>query len=393
MKKLTLLLISCICCQIATAQWNLITSPVTTNLLSVYAINDSCVAASGATNIVRSVNGGASWTTPLSVGGSTFSCIASGSTDYWYSLTSNSTALGRVGNPIGVSYVTGAPTGINGLCFTTDSTAFAVGNTGLIEITNNAGVSWATQISGTVATLTSVCFTDTLIGYAVGTGGKIIKTIDRGTNWTQLTSGTTSNLYSVHFPCADTGYAVGALGIMLRTVDAGATWTMPYPPFPNDIRGVFFTSPTNGYNVGAGGTIMTTTNAGNSWSNMSSPTTNLLYSVHFSSPTTGWAVGANGVILKFGSIPTSIRNPIAENISTECSPNPFNDGFHIYVSGNNDKNVLVKISDITGKIIYSEMFENFGFEKYIRPELLKPGMYFAEISSGEFKMVKKMVKE
>ena len=66
-------------------------------------------------------------------------------------------------------------------------------------------------------------FTDTNTGYAVGRSGKILKTTNAGVNWTFLNSGTSINLKSVYFTDMNNGYAVGESGIILKTTDAGIT--------------------------------------------------------------------------------------------------------------------------------------------------------------------------
>jgi len=59
----------------------------------------------------------------------------------------------------------------------------AVGAKGIILKTNNGGISWTTQTSGTMNCLISVYFTDANTGYAVGESGTILKTINGGINW------------------------------------------------------------------------------------------------------------------------------------------------------------------------------------------------------------------
>ena len=49
--------------------------------------------------------------------------------------------------------------------------------------TTDAGASWGFLTSGTNIDLKSVYFTDANTGYAVGESGLILKTIDAGANW------------------------------------------------------------------------------------------------------------------------------------------------------------------------------------------------------------------
>jgi len=60
------------------------------------------------------------------------------------------------------------------------------------------------------------------IGFAVGGSGRILRTNDSGVTWNEQTSGTSTNLSDVNFAGdALTGIAVGESGIILRTTNGG----------------------------------------------------------------------------------------------------------------------------------------------------------------------------
>jgi len=69
--------------------------------------------------------------------------------------------------------------------------------TGPIEYSNDGGVSWAPQSSGTIQTLNSVAMSDIFTGFAVGDAGTILRTTDRGEHWTQQLSGISMPLYGI----------------------------------------------------------------------------------------------------------------------------------------------------------------------------------------------------
>src|SRR5215813_4098595 len=105
-----------------------------------------------------------------------------------------------------------------------DSTAVvAVGGSGTILRTDDGGITWTLQSSGTNNSLWAVSFVDANTGTAVGARGTILRTDDGGITWTPQFSGTTENLTSVSFVDANTGIAVG-VRVILRTDDGGATW-------------------------------------------------------------------------------------------------------------------------------------------------------------------------
>ncbi len=201
----------------------------------------------------------------------------------------------------GTSWVTltsGTTSHLYSVYFTDANTGYAVGDAGIILKTTNAGGSWTPLVSGTTNPLTDVYFADVNTGYAVGGQGRILKTTNAGVNWTTLTSGTTQFFYSVCFTDTNTGYAVGAAGTILKTINAGSNWTTLTSGTTRELYSVYFTDVNTGYAVGQVGAILKTTNAGSSWTTLTSGTTSALLSVYFTNANTGYAVGVSGTILK-----------------------------------------------------------------------------------------------
>ena len=78
---------------------------------------------------------------------------------------------------------TGASYRLEGLCFTSPSSGYAVGynGSGTILTTTNAGQTWTTQPSNTQFSLRAVTFIDGLRGWAVGGNGTVLHTVTGGT--------------------------------------------------------------------------------------------------------------------------------------------------------------------------------------------------------------------
>ncbi len=192
------------------------------------------------------------------------------------------------------------PFQLKSVYFISATQGWTVGNHGTILTTNNGGINWTAQTSGTSNDLTSVYFTSASQGWAVGYNGTIITTSNGGINWTAQTSGTTQPLYSVHFTSPTQGWAVGGgnvvSGTILTTINGGSTWTVLASNLL-PINSIFFTSSMQGWAVGSGGVIRTTSNGGSTWTTQTSGTTDQLNSVYFLSPTQGWAVGFGGTII------------------------------------------------------------------------------------------------
>jgi photosystem II stability/assembly factor-like uncharacterized protein len=140
----------------------------------------------------------------------------------------------------------------------------AVGERGLIALSDNAGETWrqAGRVPVSIS-LTAVSFATDKLGWAVGHGGVILNTSDAGETWVLQANGTqlakaalaaaetmvSSNpsdpngerlmksahqlvsdgadkpLLDVHFQDASRGWVVGAYNLFFETRDGGQTWT------------------------------------------------------------------------------------------------------------------------------------------------------------------------
>ncbi len=101
---------------------------------------------------------------------------------------------------------------------------WAVGDSGRIVRTGNAGATWSKQRSASSARLTAVDFVDTKVGYVVGKGGRVLRTSDGGRHWTRLATGTSKGLNAVCFVDRTHGWVAGSSGALLRTSNGGKTW-------------------------------------------------------------------------------------------------------------------------------------------------------------------------
>ena len=160
-------------------------------------------------------------------------------------------------------------------------------------ITQICFAQWYQQNSGTTANLNSVHFIDANIGWAVGDSGKILHTTNAGQEWIMQMSGTLENLYDIIFYDTDKGTIVGDAGTILRTTNAGITWVqITIGAIP--LRSVSFIDENNGWAAGEN-TIIKTTDGGNIWTIQTVDTTaGFLYIKYFNSliglefNSTGW---------------------------------------------------------------------------------------------------------
>jgi photosystem II stability/assembly factor-like uncharacterized protein len=132
----------------------------------------------------------------------------------------------------------------------------AVGERGLIALSDDNGKSWRQAASPVSVTLTSVSFADAQAGWAVGHAGTILHTGDGGANWVvqldgrrvaqlvqasgldavaaQLAAdGPDKPFLDTQFTDARHGLAVGAYGLAVRTSDGGRSWESFMHQIPN----------------------------------------------------------------------------------------------------------------------------------------------------------------
>lgn len=172
-------------------------------------------------NIIRTVNGGASW------------------------------------NP---SY--GCTCKITSMCFTSATTGYATGydyvtGSGFVIKTTNKGVTWSSSmpLPGLSSFPAEIKFTSPDTGFVMGVN-QIFKTVDAGATWSLKY--TVSNMFlglvDLSFPTADTGYALasngntylGLPGNIFRTVNGGETW-LAYGACNPEADGFQYLNTTTGY--------------------------------------------------------------------------------------------------------------------------------------------------
>lgn len=248
MKKIQLILISLIILYIpAIAQipWSRV-SPFpqenTINDIAQIPGSGSLMAVGAGATVMRSDNGGISWTIML--------------------------------NPAGMNnFYTG-----KGIRFIDETTGFINGGRETILKTTDAGDTWSVKYHGNTLYETQYInhlqFINDSVGFACGENGLLLKSDDKGETWIPIESGTTAGLKKIIFPDSLNGFIYsGTNG--LKTCDAGSTWTwdtifLGLPAgwiddciFTNDSAGfVFVITDQSNYDS----YIYKTLDAGNTWS-------------------------------------------------------------------------------------------------------------------------------
>jgi photosystem II stability/assembly factor-like uncharacterized protein len=109
---------------------------------------------------------------------------------------------------------------------TVDGRTVAVGDHGIVLVSEDGGASWRQSRVPTRSMLTGVWFHDSDLGWAVGHDSAILKTIDGGATWrlVHFQPDLLLPFFDVWFSDASNGIAVGAYGFVMSTNDGGETW-------------------------------------------------------------------------------------------------------------------------------------------------------------------------
>ena len=252
--------------------WKIIPSGSSSALNGIAMIDDFVAVAAGGNGttspatIVRTTNGGGSW-------------------------TSSGVSFGQAGN--------------NAVSFNLHGVGLVASDKGSVYWSPDYGVSWTHR----QVPLSSVNLLGALMSQVndssavvVGTGGSVFTTANAGISWTQGTSNTTADLYSVSSSVSGgTKFAVGASGTIIQSSTIGTTWTATTIASVT-LRSVFAWSSTRVSVVGDGGMILHTDDATH-WQIQSSPVGNDLRCITFAQSGTtrdlniGYIVGAGSIIL------------------------------------------------------------------------------------------------
>lgn len=278
----------------------------------------------GAYKLLKTINGGTTWTTLYSepLGGFhaiDFSNLNSGL------IVGRGTFKTTDGGSVWLKTSVGIGLTLRSIKFTDVNNGWAVGFNGTILNTKNGGSVWTPQTSGTTNELFSVFFINSSVGWAVGANGTILKTSNGGTTWGSQISGTTNRLSSVFFANSSIGWAVGFNGTLLKTVNGGASWALQSIGSTNGLC-VYFLDTNTGWVSGIG-TIQKTINGGTSWTSQTIGTSYFLYNLRFLDANIGWTCTQEGKIFK------TINGGSTWNTVATFASEEFND---IFFSDNNN---------------------------------------------------------
>lgn len=115
----------------------------------------------------------------------------------------------------------------------------AVGERGIVLLSDNDGAQWRQARVPVSVTLTGVQFIDAQRGWAIGHAAVVLHTRDGGETWAlqfdgrSLPDGPSNPLLDLLMLDEAHGWAVGAYGLALATSDGGGTWALRQEGLPN----------------------------------------------------------------------------------------------------------------------------------------------------------------
>ncbi|RKX34462.1 MAG: hypothetical protein DRP71_07015 [Verrucomicrobia bacterium] len=156
----------------------------------------------------------------------------------------------------------------------------AVGDRGIVVLSDDEGATWRQAVVPVQSMLTSVAFADPNNGWAGGHGGVLLVTHDGGESWNRVEAPTTKDDSFLDLLAVNRRHiiAVGAYGLYCESTDGGASWEIRLV-LEEDMHINRLTRTSNGRILLAGesGTLAHSEDDGRTWAPIDSPYEGSLY--------------------------------------------------------------------------------------------------------------------
>ncbi|MCU0373321.1 MAG: T9SS type A sorting domain-containing protein [Ignavibacteria bacterium] len=236
---------------------------------------------------------------------------------------------------------------------------------------------------------------------------RIFRTTNEGSNWSVMLSDSIIKIEGrgIQFLNASTGYVIGYKGgptVILKTTNGGINWAKDSLINYNN-RSMYFanvnTGWIGGYTSTGNSNIARTTNGGINWSYQNIGGTQIINGLYFTDAMTGWAVGFYGVILKTITGGVTSIFPVSSEIPSSFSleqnyPNPFNNTSNLKFEIANLEDIKIVVYDIMGRevqTLVNEELQPGSYEVTFDGSGLNSGVYFYQMTAGNYKETKKML--
>ncbi|MCX7833928.1 MAG: T9SS type A sorting domain-containing protein [Ignavibacteria bacterium] len=388
--------------------WTEQTSPVTTSLYSVSAVNDNVAWACGASGkVLRTTNSGLNWVDRSGNIPAAYPLYNIFAWDENIALVTGSPAAGNyiyrtTNGGLNWTEVFNQPGGFgNALWMTDANTAYhmgdPVGGNWTLKKSTNGGVNWfdwATVPTTAAGWNNSFMMLGNNVWFGTNTNN-IMYSSNLGVNWTTQTT-TFVNQYAIWFNSATVGLA--AYNALNVTTNGGQNWSALTSPLAASCGGI--TGAGSEWWVAPQATaIYYSSNNGANWTTQYTAPDGAWY--HITKARNGsviWGVRSNGKIARYGPPPVGVK-PISSNVPENYSlsqnyPNPFNPSTKINFAIPKAGLVTLKVYDILGKEVMTLVYQNMNAGTYtveFNGANLTSGVYFYKLDVNGFSEVKKMM--
>jgi photosystem II stability/assembly factor-like uncharacterized protein len=395
--------------------WTTQTSGTANQFLTVSTVSDQIGWAAGVgPTVVRTVNGGTTWTSATGTGitGDVYNIYAWSANDALCTTSPGATFIYKTtnGGTTWTQVYTLAGGFINAIQMVSTTEGYAegdpVGGKWTILKTTDGGNTWArmatepTQVGAEAGWNNSLQIIGNNMWFGTN-ATKVYRSTDLGLTWTSGATTGTVNTYAVHYNTASVGLAGGTA--MVLSTNGGTSYSaVTNPGTAGNINGIEGAG-SDWWAIRSGNTIYRSTNGAANWTNAYVSGTAVFQDLDFAvtgsnTCPSGWAVGNGGVIAKMtGSLVgvSSVSSEVPSSFLLKQNyPNPFNPTTNINFSLPKSGLVTLKVYDMTGKevaVVLNE-FKNAG--TYIvgfSAANLPSGAYFYRLSSGNLVDTKKMI--
>jgi photosystem II stability/assembly factor-like uncharacterized protein len=221
-------------------------------------------------------------------------------------------------------YVTGSSKILKSLYFLDESNGWVGGYDGKLLHTTNGGVSWDSVTGHSNHIIQGIAFPNPQKG-AIATAfqnniccASIFQTTNGGTSWNQraLPPDAQDNLYDLAFSNEQIGMAVGLFGLILRTTDGGVNWFQQSGATEEHLFSIDHVGDSLWFAAGNGRIIVKSTDAGATWSESFHGVTGDFEGIDMVDENTGYVCGDNGEIRKTtdGGISWSLQQSGTTNL-------------------------------------------------------------------------------
>ncbi len=205
--------------------------------------------------------------------------------------------------PFGFQAPLPTPHRYNDVQFVSANTFVAVGASGTIIKSTDAGITWTYQWTKTHVDLNAVDFPSSNVGYVAGNSNynspyTLCKTIDSGQTWDTLNMGLGNDFNDVDFISPDTGWVVGVNGKIWRTNDGAQTWIDQSLVLSTAFTTIKMINSMLGFAAGENGLFYKTVDGGNTWNNLGAGTAQNSLDMFWRNANEGWLSFDGGIIKK-----------------------------------------------------------------------------------------------